>query len=234
LVVYPESNRNFESNKILGGVGAILTAIGSLVLFNGSVGIVGILGLILVLISMRGLADEYKHYSIFHSALIGFILGIIGIFIAIIVFAAFAFLSGFIFVHPVIGILGIVGAVIGWGLMFLFFLLSGVFFRHAFYHLAYESRINLLRTGGLLLLIGGILTVIFVGFFLLFVGWIIIAVGLFSLQLPMQPTPAYTPPTTARPTASGQFKYCPNCGSENRPEATFCTHCGRRINGTRP
>ena len=59
--MYPESNRNFESNRILGGVGALLTAIGSLVVFRGPIGIVGIVGLILVLIAAKGLADEYKN-----------------------------------------------------------------------------------------------------------------------------------------------------------------------------
>jgi uncharacterized membrane protein len=232
--MYPESNRNFESNKILGGVGAILTAIGSLVLFNGSVGIVGIIGLILVLISMKGLSDDYNDHAIFRNSLTAFVLGIIGAFIAVIVFAAFAFFSGFIFAHPIVGALGFIGAIIGWLLMFIFFLMEGVFFKNAFYNLAYKSRVNILRTGGLLLLIGGILTIIFVGFFLLFVGWILVAVGLFSLQLPRQAAPSYTPPPSAPPSSSGQFKYCSYCGAENRLEATFCTHCGRRINENRP
>jgi uncharacterized membrane protein len=231
--MYPESTRNFESNKILGGVGALLTAIGSLVLFSGTVGIVGIVGIILVLISMRGLAEDFKDYSIYRNAFHGFIFGVIGIIIAIAVFAAFSFFSGFIFAHPIVGVLGILGAIVGWGLMFVFFLVSGIFYKIGFNVLASKSREGTLRTGSLLLLIGSILTIVFVGFFLLFVAWILIAVGLFSLKSTIQPAQAYTapqmPPTSAA-SASEQVKYCPHCGAENKLEGTFCTHCGRRLN----
>ena len=230
--MYPESTRNFESNKILGGVGALLTAIGSLVLFSGTVGIVGIVGIILVLISMRGLADDFKDYSIYRNAVNGFIFGVIGILIAIAVFAAFSFLSGFIFAHPIVGVLGILGAIVGWGLMFVFFLIAGVFYKQGFDVLANKSREGMLRTGSLLLLIGSILTVVFIGFFLLFVAWILIAVGLFSLRPTIQPAQTYTapqmPPTSAA-SSSGQVRYCSYCGAENKLEGTFCTHCGRRL-----
>jgi hypothetical protein len=57
--MYPESSRNFESNKMLGGVGAILTAIGSFVPFTGSIGIVAIVGIILMLISIKGLSEDF-------------------------------------------------------------------------------------------------------------------------------------------------------------------------------
>ncbi len=233
--MYPESTRNFESNRILGGVGALLTAIGSLVLFSGPVGIVGIVGIILVLISMRGLADDFKDPTIYRSTLNAFIFGFIGILIAIGVFAAFGFLSGFIFAHPIVGAFGFLGALAGWGLMFVFILIGGVFYKHAFDSLASKSHEGLLRTGSLILLIGSILTIIFIGFFLLFVAWIVIAIGLFSLKPVTQPAQAYTPPFTppTSPQASpGQVKYCSYCGAENKPEGTFCTHCGRRLNST--
>ncbi len=232
--MYPESSRNFESNRILAGVGALLTAIGSLVVFRGPVGIVGIVGLILVLIATRGLAEDYRNYAIYRNALTAFTLGIIGTLIATVVFAAFDFLSGFIFIHPFVGAFGYILAIGGWIVMFLFFLLEGVFFKQAFDNLAHSSKEHLFRTGGLLLLIGGALTIIFVGFFLLFVGWIIVAVGLFSLRSPMLPTQTYSPTPPATPpnagTVSGQVTHCPHCGAENKLEGTFCTRCGRRLN----
>jgi uncharacterized membrane protein len=233
--MYPESTRNFESNRILGGVGALLTGIGSLVLFSGAVGIVGIVGLILVLVSMRGLADDFKDYAIYRNALNGFIFGFIGILVAIAVFAVFGFLSGFIFAHPIVGALGFLGALGGWGLMFIFVLIGGIFYKQAFDGLARKSGEGLLRTGSLLLLIGSILTIILVGFFLLFIAWLLIAIGLFSLKPVMQSAQAYIPPfTPPTPNAetSGQIKYCTYCGAENKPEGTFCTHCGRRLTST--
>jgi uncharacterized membrane protein len=234
--MYPESNRNFESNRILAGVGSLLTAIGSLVIFRGPVGIVGIVGLILLLIALRGLAEDYKNTAFYRTALAGFTLGLIGTFIAVAVFSAFDFLSGFVFSHPIVGVFGYIIAIGGWLLMSLFFLLGGFFFKLTFNGLAYSSKEGLLRTGGLLLLIGGALTIIFVGFFILFVGWIIVTIGLFSLRPPRQPAQTNIPPRPITPpnagTVSGQVKYCAYCGAENKLEGTFCTHCGRRLNST--
>jgi len=231
--MYPESSRNFESNRVLGGVGAVLAAVGSLLFLRGAVGIVGIFGLILVLVAMRGLADDYKNHAIFRHSLTAFTVGIIGTTIGIAVFAAFDFLSGFIFSHPIIGAFGFIIAIGGWIIMFLFFLLEGVFFKHSFDNLAYSSKENLLRTGGLLLLIGGALTIIIVGFFIILIGWLVLAAGLFSLKSPIQPKETWTaPPTPNAGTVSGQVRYCSFCGAENKVDVTFCTHCGRRLNGT--
>ncbi len=147
--MYQEPSRNFESNRILAGVGAILAAIGALVVFRGPVGIIGIVGMILVLIATRGLADDYKNHAIYRNALTAVTLGLIGTFIAIAVFAAFDFLSGFIFNHPIVGVLGYIFAIGGWLVMFLFFMLAGVFFNQAFGSLAHSSGVSVLRTGGL-------------------------------------------------------------------------------------
>jgi len=233
--MYPDSTRNFESNRILGGVGALLTAIGSLVLFQGTVGIVGLVGIILLLIAMHGLADDFKDYSIFRSTVGGFIFDLIGTLLAVAVFAAFNFLHGFIFSHVIIGVFGYIFAIGGWIIMFIFFVLAAVFYRFAFYSLAAKSRVPILRTGAIVLLVGGTLTIVFVGFFLMFVAWILIAVGLFSLRLPSEYTGATEarnvtpPPATGAP--SDQVKYCSYCGAENSLTGTFCTHCGRRLNG---
>jgi uncharacterized membrane protein len=232
--MYPESSRNFESNRILAGVGAILTAVGSLVVFRGPIGITAIIGLILVLIAARGLAEDYKNLAIYRNMFNGFMLGLVGTFIAVVVFAAFDFLSGFIFSHPIVGVLGYLIAIGSWIVMSLFFLIAGVFLKQAFDNLAHSSGVGILRTGGLLLLIGGILTIILVGFFLLFLGWIFIAVGLFSLRPPLQNIHSFGQIPSAVPSNAGQvsdqLKYCSYCGAENKLEGTFCTHCGRRLN----
>jgi uncharacterized membrane protein len=231
--MYPDSTRNFETNKILGGVGALLTAIGTLVLFRGTIGIVGLVGMILLLIAMRGLSDDFKDYGVFRRAVSGFIFGLIGTFLAIAVLSAFSILTGFFFTHIVLGSLVLAGAVIGWVVMFIFFVLSGIFYRLAFYSLAHKSRVPMLRTGATVLLVGSALTILLAGFVLMFVAWILIAVGLFSLKLPSEQAPEgvrnVTPPPTAE-TSTGQLKYCPNCGAENNINGTFCTRCGKRLN----
>ncbi len=229
---YSESHRNFETNRILAGVGALLTAIGSLVVFSGPIGILGIVGIVLLLISLRGLSDYFRDHVIFKSAATGFIFGVVGVAIAIGVFAAFAFLTGFIFAHPVAGALGLVGVIAAWFIMYAFFIVETIFLKRSFDILASRSLISLLRTGGTILLIGGALTVVFVGFFLMFVAWIIIAAGLFSMREPVVEVQAspYSPAFSTSPESSEQVKHCPYCGAENRADGTFCTHCGRRLN----
>ena len=60
---------SLESNKTLGGVGAILLAIPFL----------NLVGIILVLIALKGMSEYYEEDEIFKNALYGFIFGIIGV-----------------------------------------------------------------------------------------------------------------------------------------------------------
>jgi hypothetical protein len=133
------------------------------------------------------------------------------------------------------GALGVVLAIVGWIVLFVFLLLSGIFYKQTFDTLAAESHEGLLRTGGLIILIGSILTIIFAGFLLLFVGWILITFGIFSLRHPLQRAQVYTRPTPplSAQTATEKAKYCPHCGAENNLGGTFCTRCGRRLNQSR-
>ncbi len=236
--MYQQSTRTFESNKTLGGVGAILTAIGSFVPFAGAVGIVSLVGIILILISMKGLADDFQDGSIYRNALNGFIYGIIAIVItivvAIIAFAAIFSFGAFSGFGIGVAALTILAAIAGLVILFIFFVLSAMHFRRAFDTLGEKSGERMFHTGGFLLFLGAILTIVIVGFILLFVAWILLAVAFFSMRPPMAAAPAYAPPYTqapppTTPPTGAQVKYCPYCGAENKIEATFCTHCGRRL-----
>jgi len=210
---------SLESNKTLGGIGAILLAIP----------VLNIVGIILVLIAMKGLAEYYNEKRIFENALYGFIFGIIGIaaFVAVLFIGIFTF---FFFVPWVI--MGLV-------IMFVFFLLQAVFYRNSFTILSDKSGEKMFDTAGLLLLIGAILTIILVGTILQFIAWILAAVGFFSIKIPTGPTPATTPPPTTTPAPAPapaptvsvpvEKKYCRYCGTENRTDAAFCEKCGKRI-----
>ncbi|MBN1245190.1 DUF996 domain-containing protein, partial [Candidatus Bathyarchaeota archaeon] len=68
---------NFETSKNLGGVGAILMFIGVLPLFAYS-GVISLVGLILTLIAVKGLADYYSEAGIFNNALYAVITAIAG------------------------------------------------------------------------------------------------------------------------------------------------------------
>ncbi len=75
-----------ESSKTLGGVGAILLLIGWLPFISTySFGIIGIIGAILILIALHGLANIYSEKGIFNNAIYGVITGIVGVVITAVV-----------------------------------------------------------------------------------------------------------------------------------------------------
>ncbi|MDH5450971.1 MAG: DUF996 domain-containing protein, partial [Candidatus Bathyarchaeota archaeon] len=83
-----------QSNKTLGGVGALLMVI-SPFLVSGFTLLVGLVGLVLVLIAVKGLSDHYKEASIFNNSLYGVILSIVGgaVFVAALFVTALSFFT---------------------------------------------------------------------------------------------------------------------------------------------
>ena len=69
---------NLESSKTLGGVGAILILIGSLV-STYTFGVLDLIGIIMVFIALNGLATYYKENGIFTNAIYSLVTGIVGV-----------------------------------------------------------------------------------------------------------------------------------------------------------
>lgn len=220
---------SLESNRSLGGIGAILVAIGSFF------PILSLIGIILVLIAMKGLAEHYSEPRIFDNALYGFVFGIIGIAAAMVVFFMGIFTGAF-FAFPLIIIVALV-------VMFVFFLLQALYYRNSFNILSEKSGEKMFGTAGLLLLIGAVLTIILVGLLLLLVAWILAAVGFFSIKTPTTQPPTTVPPTPPAPSPPSatppeptvpvsvpvEKMYCRYCGTENKTDAVFCAKCGKKI-----
>ena len=86
--------------KILGGVGAILMLIGIFV----PTGVVSIIGLILIFIAVKYIADETKDEEIFKNYLMHFILSIIAIVAVIVVMLiSFGAIGGLAFFNSLTG-----------------------------------------------------------------------------------------------------------------------------------
>ncbi|MGD8506413.1 MAG: DUF973 family protein [Candidatus Bathyarchaeota archaeon] len=213
---------SLESNKTLAGVGAILVAIP----------VVNLVGIILVLIAMKGLAEYYNDNRIFENALYGFIFGIVAIVSFIVVLFAGIFTS--VFTGALTALALFIVAVV---VMFVFFLLQAVFYRNSFTILSEKSGEKMFDTAGLLLLIGAILTIILVGAVLQFIAWILAAVGFFSIKTtttqvsaaPPSPPPPPSPPSAPTVVVTVEKKYCRYCGTENQSDAVFCAKCGKKI-----
>lgn len=203
-----------ESSKTLGGVGAILVVIGFLGFFGYAyAGLLVLIGAILTLIALKGLSDHYNEGGIFNNALYGIITAIIGgvVFVGVVVMAVLAAISRlgitdwnewmtqvqeniidwnafWPLIEPIV--IGIVAALV---VLFVFFIISAVFFRKSLSTLSTKSGEKIFATAGLLWLIGAILTIILVGFILIWIAWILIAVGFFSIKTPAAQPPAAAP-----------------------------------------
>jgi uncharacterized membrane protein len=215
---------SLESNKSLAGVGALLVAIGSVF------PVLSLVGIILVLVSMKGFAEHYKDESIFTDTLYGFISGVGGFIAAIILFIGIlvSYIRRISLTTPVAPSgLGVAAFIVILVIAFVFLLVQAVFYKRAFDKLAAKTGEDMFRTAGLLLLIGSVLTIIFVGFILLFVAWILIAIAFFSVKI--EATKFQEPVFQSQTPASIEKRYCPYCGAENEADSLYCSRCGRKL-----
>jgi uncharacterized membrane protein len=133
-----------ESDKTLGGVGALLVVIGFLGFFvSGYVAILALIGMIITLIALKGFSDHYNEAGIFNNALYGVITLIIGVvaFIATLVVVILMALSSIdidwtnpaaiqAYFTDFTNIWNIIGAAIGaLVVLFVFTIVSAIFFR---------------------------------------------------------------------------------------------------------
>jgi uncharacterized membrane protein len=201
-----------QSNKTLGGVGALLMVI-SPFLVSGFTLLAGLVGLILVLIAVKGLSDHYKEASIFNNTLYGVILSIVGV----VVFVAALFVTAVSFFTNVLGIelsaalsdptafsnidwteamildnlMSHVAALVGsLVILFIFVVVATIFYRKSLTTLAEKTGVGRFGTAGLLLLIGAVLTIIAIGFLLIWIALILLTAAFFQIRAePTQPPP---------------------------------------------
>jgi uncharacterized membrane protein len=193
-----------QSSKTIGGIGALLMVI-SPFLVSGFTLLVGLVGLILVLIAMKGLSDLYMDSGIFNNSLYGVIISIIGV----VVFVAALFATALNFFANTLNVdlytalsdptafanidwVNIItvdtimelaaGLIISVVILFIFAIVAAIFYRKSLTSLSTKSRVGLFGTTGLLLLIGAVLTIIVIGFFLIWIALILLTVSFFQLR----------------------------------------------------
>jgi uncharacterized membrane protein len=216
---------SLENSKILAGIGTLL-------LVFMAIPIVGILGIILLVIGLKGLSEHYKDDNIYRSAIWGVIYGVIGI--VALSAGVFGSVLSSMFSSIAAGsgigaIFGLVAFLLILVIAFIFFLLMAMKFRRCFNVVADRSGEQLFRTAGSLLFIGAILTIILVGVVLIFIAWIIATIAFFSLRSTPQPYDYVSPQTATQTPIVQATRYCPNCGAPADQNALFCPHCGRQL-----
>jgi uncharacterized membrane protein len=212
---------SFESGKTLGGIGALLMVIGSFVPF------VSLVGIILLLIGLKRLADYYKNNGIFQNALYGLIFGIVGIVAAALVILSLVFSFA---IAPIGGFAFFGGIIVALIVAFIFYLLTAIFYKKSFDILAEQTGEKMVGTAGLLLLIGAVLTIIIIGLLIMFIAWIVLTVAFFSIKMP-ETFQVAAPVTQPQPpvAVSTDKKYCRHCGGENKTDSVFCEYCGGKL-----
>jgi uncharacterized membrane protein len=201
--------------KILGGIGALL----SLLVVVPSVGpLVGIVGLVLVFIAVKYIAEETKNHSIFQNYLMSFILTIValGAVIAIMIIS-FGVSGGFSWVNSLqeqnitdfnsfwtsFGTL-IGGCIVALIVAWVFLILGTLYLRKSYNSIAEHTKVDLFKTTGLVYFIGAITLIVIIGIFILIIAKILEIVAFFTLpeNLPGAteiPKTVTEPPKTTTP-----------------------------------
>jgi len=207
---------SLESNKTLGGIGAILLAIPFL----------SLIGIILVLIAMKGMGDYYNDDDIFKNALYGFIFGFVGVIALVAVILMFAF--GFAAASPVIresttfAFSGFGLFIIAFIVLYVFSLIGAIFYKKSLDNLSEKSGEQMFSTAGLILLIGAAIPLI--GEILKFVAWILAAVGFFNVK-----KIAKIPQSSKSVIPTAEKQFCTNCGAPIQSGTIYCQKCGKKI-----
>ena len=216
-----------ESSKTIGGAGALLLFVAATLLFVSSFGLalgafgalaLGVVGLILVLVGLNGLADTFKDRSIFTNSLFAVIVIVIGAVIAVVVLVTVVLsnitsLIGMLYpgwngnitdlpnatpdtsaITPDnINISAFIPFIIGfigvWLVIWITAIIATFLARRSLVSIADKSTTKLFSTAGMVMLIGGFLGILAIGYVLILVGLLLLAVAFFQLQ-PNPPEPA--------------------------------------------
>lgn len=194
----------FETSKNLSAIGALLILIGPVAgLVVSFSGVLSLIGIILLLIGLKGLAGYYNEDGIFNNALYSIIIAIVGavVSVGVIVVSAFSALVDLgidwaniddwanigsdvsvMFTDFDLGaIMSIVGALlIGLLILFVVFIIAMYFLRKSMNQLSEKSGINLFGTAGILMLVGAVIPLI--GLLLIWIGFLLATIAFFQIK----------------------------------------------------
>ena len=212
---------NVESNKTLGGVGAILMFVGTIPFAGPFTGVISLAGFILILIALYEFSKIYNETKIFNNFAYSIVAFIVGAAVAgsVALVAVMTSLKNFLYqiyptwngnwsnlsgltantsnlnmsaILPFIADLLVVLAIV-----WITAILVAFFVRKSLKPLATKTNVGLFSTAALLMLIGAFLTIILVGFLLIWVAILLIAIAFF--QIKPQPEQQFTTSTPQTP-----------------------------------
>jgi uncharacterized membrane protein len=198
--------------KMLGGIGALLT----LLVFIPSVGfLVGLVGLVLVFIAVKYIADETKDHNIFQNYLMNFIFTIVAFGAVIgIMIMSFGVAGGMswiqslqdqnmtdpsMFWNSFSTLIG--GCILALFVAWVLLIIGSLYLRKSFNSIAAHTKVDLFKTTGLVYFIGALTLIVIIGIFIILIAQILEIVSFFTLpeNLPSTPVPATTEPPKTEP-----------------------------------
>ncbi len=212
-----------ESSKNLGGIGAILLIVASLAFFVQPLfSFIGIVGVILILIALHGLAEVYQDRGIFNNALIAFIAVIVGVAVTVVglyyLFFASAYITDLVKViypgfngdwtnlpnltpntnanpNDLVPFIGPILSVLAG--TWVFSIVASFFIWRSLKSVAVKSTVGMFATSGILMLVGSILLIAFgLGIILMGIAVLLLAIAFFQLKPRDEPAPVFAAPPT--------------------------------------
>jgi len=226
----------------------VLSPLAGFIIFIIVLGITSFAGTILFIVSMHHLAEYYSEPRIFRNVLYGFLINVVGVIVAIVIYAATIISSlrnisspnaqSVAFITPsrtlqtsLSGALTqiLIGYVALLVVSLVLTIVSAAFYMRAFNKLGEKSGVYNFKTAGLLYLLGGALAIVGIGALLSWIAWIFALMGFRSLK-PKTSEASLLPSATPQFAPSAvQKRYCPYCGAENNPDSFYCKSCGKRL-----
>lgn len=207
--------------KNLGGIGSILELVPG----------VWLVGLVLTLVAVKYLSEEFNERKIFDNMLYAITAALIGGAVAIVIFFTFVF-GGFLLGGPT------VGAPFSWAafasgaetfsvlfaVTWLVLIIASIYIRRAYNEIANHLNIQNFRTAGTLYFYGALTLIVFgLGFILILVAVVFQIIAFFAIKETSQQTGG-----TQSPMVITGTKYCANCGTQIATSAAFCPNCGQK------
>lgn len=193
---------DIQTSRLLGIIGALFMV---LCIIPTAGGLLMLIGVILVLIAIKGYADTYKESSIFNNALYTIIFEIIGVvvFMAILLIVAMSFLATLginnladlsawqqIDWQNAVNITNIVQFIVpiilALVVLFAFTIFASLYFKKAMNTLSEKAGVKLFHTTGTVFFVGAILTIIIVGLIIIWVSFLLLMISFYESKPPEQ------------------------------------------------
>jgi uncharacterized membrane protein len=210
-----------ESSKNFGGIGAILLIVASVAFFVQPLfAFIGIVGIILLLIALHGLAEVYRDRGIFNNALIAFIAVIVGVAVSVIglyyLFFATSYINDLLKViypgfngdwsnlpnltpntnanpNDIVPFIGPILSVLAG--VWVFSIVAAIFVWRSLKTVAAKSTVGMFATSGILMLVGAVLLIAFgLGAILMGISVLLLAIAFFQIKTCPEPTTASPAP----------------------------------------